>query len=132
MRAESASAEPAELLRQGQRASQVAKREGRARWVIAVGGSPPGDVRLQVEHELRDALTRGELTLHYQPLVRIDGNARRLRGPPALAAPDPRGSWRPAEFLGFAEQSILSADVTTWVIDQARPRRADAPTGRSP
>ena len=41
VRADSASADPAELLRQGQRAAQIAKREGRARWAIAVAGSPP-------------------------------------------------------------------------------------------
>jgi EAL domain-containing protein (putative c-di-GMP-specific phosphodiesterase class I) len=71
-----------------------------------------------VEHELRDALTRGELTLHYQPLVRVDGL---LVGFEALLRwqHPTRGILAPGEFLGFAEQSILSADVTAWVIDQA-------------
>src|SRR3954451_6767189 len=118
VRADSGSGQPAELLRQGQRAAQVAKREGRARWVIAVAGSPAGDVRLRVEHELRDALTRGELTLHYQPLVRVDGE---LVGFEALLRwqHPTRGILAPDEFLGFAEQSILSAGVTAWVIDHA-------------
>ena len=63
-------------------------RAGRAGWSPSAA-RPRGTYASRWSTSCRDALTRGELTLHYQPLVRVDGAARRLRGAPALAAPDP-------------------------------------------
>jgi EAL domain-containing protein (putative c-di-GMP-specific phosphodiesterase class I) len=110
--------DPGTLLRQGHAAMQAAKREGRARWVRASAPAPPSEGRLHLERELREALTREQLALHYQPLVRTDG---KLLGFEALLRwrHATRGVLAPAEFLEVADQAVLSAELTTWVIEQA-------------
>jgi diguanylate cyclase (GGDEF)-like protein/PAS domain S-box-containing protein len=118
VRAEGRDTDPGTLLREGHRAMQAAKREGRARWVRASGPASPPDVRLHLERELREALTRGELALHYQPLVRTDGKVLGFEALLRWQHPT-RGVLAPAEFLDVADQAVLSAELTTWVIDQA-------------
>ena len=76
------------------------------------GGTTDSPPTLEDDDELRgvlrDALTRGELTLHYQPLVRVDGT---LVGFEALLRwqHPTRGILAPGEFLGFAEKELLPA-----------------------
>ncbi len=65
-----------------------------------------GDM-LELEHELRDAIERGELTLHYQP--EIDLNSRRVVGVEALVRWESprRGLVSPGEFIPVAEATGL-------------------------
>jgi diguanylate cyclase (GGDEF)-like protein len=69
---------------------------------------------------LRSALDAGELRVHYQPRVSIDGQTG-LVGFEALVRwhhPD-RGLIAPDEFMGLAEDSELAIELGDWVIGQA-------------
>jgi diguanylate cyclase (GGDEF)-like protein/PAS domain S-box-containing protein len=74
---------------------------------------------LAVASQLRDAVRRDELTLHYQPLVDLGESC--ILGAEALIRwnhPE-RGLLAPASFLPAAERSGLIRDITTWVIERA-------------
>ncbi len=75
--------------------------------------------RLTLFTDLRQALSRGELVAHYQPV--IDIATGRVHGVEALARwnhPE-RGMIPPSGFLDFAEQTGLIHPLTTSVLDQA-------------
>src|SRR5205814_9715346 len=74
---------------------------------------------LTIATELRDALRRDELTLHYQPLVELEGG--RLVGAEALVRWNHpvRGLLAPGQFLPVAERSRLIRPITTWVVERA-------------
>jgi diguanylate cyclase (GGDEF)-like protein len=74
---------------------------------------------LAVASQLRDALRRDELTLHYQPLVDLEQSC--IVGAEALIRwnhPE-KGVLAPALFLPAAERSGLIREMTTWVIERA-------------
>jgi len=75
--------------------------------------------RLTLESELRRAIEREEITILYQPIVRLEDRA--IAGFEALARWDhPKlGRMSPIEFIGIAEQSGLIIDLGTFVMDQA-------------
>jgi diguanylate cyclase (GGDEF)-like protein/PAS domain S-box-containing protein len=74
---------------------------------------------LAMASELRDALNRDELTLHYQPLVELAQG--RVVGAEALIRwhHPARGLIAPGEFLPVAERSGLIRPITTWVVERA-------------
>jgi diguanylate cyclase (GGDEF)-like protein/PAS domain S-box-containing protein len=74
---------------------------------------------LSVAGRLRQAAARGELELHYQPLV--DLREGRVVGAEALIRwNDPeRGLMQPADFLPTAERTGLIRPITEWVVDEA-------------
>jgi diguanylate cyclase (GGDEF)-like protein/PAS domain S-box-containing protein len=74
---------------------------------------------LSIAGRLRHAAGRGELELHYQPLV--DLRCRRIVGAEALIRwNDPgRGLMPPAEFLPIAERTGVIRPMTEWVVDEA-------------
>ena len=75
--------------------------------------------RLTLESELRRAIEHEEITLLYQPIVRLED--RSIAGFEALARWDhPKlGRMSPIEFISIAEQSGLIIDLGTFVMDQA-------------
>jgi len=75
--------------------------------------------QLQLQHELRRALDKGEFLLHYQPkLVSPQGP---VTGVEALLRWDKPGVGLvpPDEFLGVAERTGLIVPIGNWVIDEA-------------
>ena len=75
--------------------------------------------RITLEAELRRAIDRHELQLHYQPKLCI--HTGRLRGAEALLrwrSPS-RGMVSPAEFIPLAEECHLILPLSEWVINEA-------------
>jgi diguanylate cyclase (GGDEF)-like protein/PAS domain S-box-containing protein len=74
--------------------------------------------RLTLESELRRALEREEITILYQPIVRLED--RSVAGFEALARWDhPKmGRMSPAEFIGVAEEIGLIVDLGLFVLER--------------
>ena len=80
------------------------------------------------DDELRQALARGELALHWQPIV--DAQTWQVRGVEALLRWEhpTLGTVSPAEFVPVAEKAGLIGEVGAWVFGQAcRVARAHLP-----
>ncbi|MFI5495079.1 putative bifunctional diguanylate cyclase/phosphodiesterase [Actinoplanes sp. NPDC051859] len=74
---------------------------------------------LVVQAELRHALERDELVLHYQPKIRLsDGEVAGVEALVRWQHPI-RGLLAPADFLPAAEQSGLIEPLTAWVLRRA-------------
>ncbi|HEX9495855.1 MAG TPA: EAL domain-containing protein [Candidatus Limnocylindria bacterium] len=120
-----------ELFRAGSRALEGAATDGRA-WGSATATDPTDGVsRLQLLGDLGNAITRGELRLHYQPIV--DLTTGMLQGFEALVRwqHPGRGLVPPLDFIPLAERSGLIVPLTEWVIDEAlRQSRAWSDDGR--
>ena len=74
---------------------------------------------LELETRLHAALANGELEVHFQPKVELDGG--RVVGAEALVRwRDPqRGLVPPGEFIPLAERSALIAEIGRWVLGEA-------------
>ncbi|WP_169256710.1 EAL domain-containing protein [Aromatoleum toluvorans] len=112
--------EPAVLLRNADLAMYEAKDAGRNTFRFFNQQIHDDSVaRMEMERELRGALERGELEVHFQPLVAArDG---RLVGAEALLRwthPE-LGRVPPDRFIPIAEQSGLIVSIGNWVLDQA-------------
>jgi diguanylate cyclase (GGDEF)-like protein/PAS domain S-box-containing protein len=75
--------------------------------------------RQSMEEDLRCALDRHELTLHYQPIVNIKSGA--ITGTEALLrwTHPTRGNVMPAQFIPIAEDSGLILPIGAWVLREA-------------
>jgi diguanylate cyclase (GGDEF)-like protein len=75
--------------------------------------------RLELERELGHALERGQLSLHYQPVIQLKDS--RVTGLEALLrwTHPTLGVVPPDVFIPVAEESGLIVEIGAWVIDQA-------------
>lgn len=75
--------------------------------------------RVALETDLRNALERRQLTLHFQPLVRASDEA--LLGSEALLRwhRPGHGLLSPGAFIELAEQTGLIQDIGRWVLEEA-------------
>ena len=75
--------------------------------------------RMALEHDLRDALAKGELTLYYQPIVALE-DERIVGGEALLRWIHPtRGFVSPADFIPIAEQTGLILAIGRFVLQTA-------------
>jgi len=106
------------LLRRAEVAVQIAKRgDGWAAYSREHDEYAPE--RLALMSELRRAIERDELLLHYQPIV--DLGTRAMQGVEALVRwqHPQRGLVPPMEFIPLAERAGLTKPLTVWVLREA-------------
>jgi diguanylate cyclase len=109
-----------ELLARADEAMYFAKRNGRKTFRFfdssVMGFSRE---RLEVEAELRGALSKGQLVLNYQPKIDIaTGEMRSVEALIRWRHPK-RGTILPGEFIPIAEESGLIVEIGDWVIREA-------------
>jgi diguanylate cyclase (GGDEF)-like protein len=107
-----------DLLRRGEHAARAARASDDSYALASL--MAPGDAsRLELAGELRSAIERDELVLHYQPVVSI--KTSRVVGAEALVRwrHPRRGLLAPDEFIPVAERTTLVKPLTRWVLDAA-------------
>ncbi len=112
--------DPEALLRNADVAMYRAKEEGRNTFRFYVREMDTQmHARIEIEHDLRLALKRDELVLHYQPRVSLASGA--VLGFEALVRWNhPRdGLLGPDRFIGVAEATGLIAPLGDWVLEEA-------------
>jgi diguanylate cyclase (GGDEF)-like protein/PAS domain S-box-containing protein len=108
------------LIRDADAAMYRAKESGRARCVLFDAEMQASAMlRLEVERELRYALDRDELALHYQPVVNLrNGDIEGFEALVRWRHPE-RGLLDPAEFVSIAEDSGMIEPIGRWVQERA-------------
>lgn len=115
-----------ELLRNADMAMYKAKRAGGGRYEYFEPSMHTALMeRLRIEERLRAAVGDGELSVHYQPVVRLDGGP--MFAVEALVRwPQPGGElWAPGRFIQVAEETGLIVPLGRLVLRKACTQVAD-------
>ncbi|NTW97215.1 MAG: EAL domain-containing protein [Oscillochloris sp.] len=109
-----------EMIRDADTAMYHAKMGGKARHVIFTPAMHAQAMeKLQLESDLRTALTSGELRLHYQPIISlISGKVIGFEALIRWQHPQ-RGLLYPGAFLDMAEETGLIVPISWWVLRKA-------------
>jgi diguanylate cyclase (GGDEF)-like protein/PAS domain S-box-containing protein len=111
---------PEGLLRDADAAMYRAKERGKGRWELFDEVMRATALeRLETENALHRALDRGQLRVHYQPVMSL--REQSCIGAEALVrwAHPERGLLTPMQFIDLAEESGLIVPVGQWVIEEA-------------
>lgn len=114
---------PALLLRRADVAMGLAKQRGHGTAVYSSERDVTSPGRLELASDLREAISRRELMLYYQP--KVDAGTGALVGVEALARwfHPRRGAVPPDEFIPVAEQTGLIRPLTYLVLEMAAEQR---------
>ncbi|MBG7618022.1 EAL domain-containing protein [Herbaspirillum sp. AP02] len=108
-----------DLLRQADMAMYEAKAAGRNTYrFFCPSMQEVLDQMAMLENDLRHALVRHELRLHYQPIVRADGSLAGVEALMRWQHPQ-RGMVYPAAFIGQAEKAGLIVEFGQWALTTA-------------
>jgi diguanylate cyclase (GGDEF)-like protein len=116
----SASHEASDLLRDAESAMQEAKRQGKARYVLFdTEMQQQLAQKVRLERDLRQALERQEIGIHYQPLISLATGE--VVGAEALMRwqHGQLGSVSPAAFIPIAEETGLIVELSYALLKQA-------------
>ncbi|MBT3055118.1 MAG: EAL domain-containing protein [Candidatus Thiodiazotropha endolucinida] len=112
--------DPDKLIRHADRAMYEAKQQGRNTYRFFTQALTEGALeRLMMENDLRRAVARNELILHYQPIVNLE--TRQLQGIEALVRwqhPE-QGLIAPGLFIELAEEIGIIGEIGQWVLRAA-------------
>jgi diguanylate cyclase (GGDEF)-like protein/PAS domain S-box-containing protein len=111
---------PEDFMRDGDTAMHHAKAQGKARHeVFETAMHARAMVQLEIENDLRRAVERGEISVHYQPILSVKSGA--VAGFEALARwqRQGRGFVPPTDFVRIAEEAGLIGSLGAWVLREA-------------
>jgi diguanylate cyclase (GGDEF)-like protein len=119
---------PEQLLKNADLALYAAKARGRGRFIRFENGmGSVAESRRELELDLRTALGRDEMRLHYQPLIHLSSGEP--SGYEALVRWDHhmRGTVMPGDFIPIAEETGMVIKIGEWVIRRALQEAATWP-----
>jgi diguanylate cyclase (GGDEF)-like protein/PAS domain S-box-containing protein len=108
------------LMRAADSAMHHAKQQGRNNYQFFTAAlNDAVRQRFEIERQLRQALARGEFTLHYQPQIMMESGA--ICGAEALLRWEPPGMVAPpvGEVIAIAEDTGLIRPIGDWVLREA-------------
>ncbi len=109
-----------DLIREADVAMYRAKERGSGVELFDTAMSTEAMSELETEHQLRGAIERGELRLHYQPVLSLDADPIPVAIEALVRWQQPEhGLLAPAEFLPLAEETGFIAQIDQWALAEA-------------